>query len=106
MCKTKFLQMCSFSIISLLSTLWIYHFHCFAMLFLLLYLVSILILYINTLISRIFCISTKIPHPEENGYFSSKRNTPLLLLLRNPCYQIIVYIIWDFINDITKKKLP
>ena len=50
-----------FLLFLLLSTLWIYHFHCFPFSFLLLYLSFHLVLDINALISRIFGIFSQIP---------------------------------------------
>ena len=61
MCKTKFLQMCSFSFVftspqhfeSIIVIAFLVHFYCYAEVF-------TLILYITTLISRIFRTSTQI----------------------------------------------
>ena len=52
--KLNFYKCVHFLLFLLFSTLWIYHFHCFLISFLLLYLISTLIFYITTLIFRIF----------------------------------------------------
>ena len=75
--------------------------------FLLLYLiVSTLIPCIVTLILRIFCIPTWIPGQGfikiVNLVQQQQKKSPVLLL-HNPPNQIIFYIIWDVISDITKK---
>ena len=82
-CKTKcvklnFYKCVHFILFSLLSTLWIYHFHCFP--------ISFLLLYLN------FHLDSPHHHPDwphfshfqpesrrrfKNDYFSSKTNTPL-----------------------------
>ena len=67
-CKTKcvklnFYKNVNFHLCSILSTVWIYHFHCFPMSFLLLNLTFTLILCIATLISGINHIFTHIPDP-------------------------------------------
>ena len=64
-CKTKcaklnFYKCAHFVLFLLLSTPWIYHLRCFPISFHFLFHFT-LILYIATLISHIFCISTQIP---------------------------------------------
>ena len=80
-CKTKcvkkfFLQM---RLIWLLFTLWIYHFHCFP--------VSFLLLYLSFRLDSLHCQPDLLrfshfhidsrPRFQENSYFSLKTNTPL-----------------------------
>ena len=105
--KKIFYKCVSFLLFWLRLTHWIYHFHCFLFSFLLLY----LFFHLDSLHRRpdfprfLHFHTDSRPRFQENSYFSLKTNTPPLLLLHNPRYQIIVYIIWDVISDITKKKI-
>ena len=84
-CKTKcvklnFYKCVSFLLLWLLSTLWIYHFHCFPISFLLLYLSSF---HLDSLHRHpdfphfLHFHTDSRPIFQENSYFSSKTNTPL-----------------------------
>ena len=98
-CKTKcvklnFYKCVHFLLFLFLFTLWIYHFYCFPISFLLLYLSFHL---------------DSVNHHSDFLHFShflpgSKNKHSPFLLLHNPRYQITAYIIWDVISDITKKN--
>ena len=66
--------------------------------------ITIPIIPIVTLILRIFCIPAWIPDQDFIKIVNlvKKKKSPVLLL-HNPPNQIIFYIIWDVISDITKK---
>ena len=83
----------------IISIAFLFHFYCYTS-------VSTLILYLTTLISHIFCISTQIPDQyfKEIVTLVQKRTIPRLLL-HNLWYKITVYTIWDVISVITKKYL-
>ena len=73
--KLNFYKRVHFLLFVLLSTLWIYHFHCFPISFLLLYLSFHLDPVHHKLDFPLYSHFHQIP--EENSYFNSKTNTPL-----------------------------
>ena len=73
--KLNFYKRVHFLLFVLLSTLWIYHFHCFPISFLLLYLSFHLDPVHRNPDFPLYSHFHQIP--EENSYFNSKMNTPL-----------------------------
>ena len=100
--ETKFLQV-HFLLFWLLPTLWFYHFHCYSMSFLLIYLSSTLIPCIAILIPHIFCIFIQIPcipklHSLAPG-FPSNSSHPHPYSLHFP-HSILQFSILDFTDSL------
>ena len=109
MCETKFLRMCSFSII--LPSLHSFDLSCLLLCY------SFLLLYLSFHLDSLLCYNDALQfwdfHPgsrhthTDSPYFHpithipSFPNTPLLLL-HSPQHQTIIYIIYEVISDSTK----
>ena len=105
MFKLSFYKCVHFLLFLLLSTLWIYQFHCFPILFLLLYLSFHLDSVHHHPDFPHISISTQIPDQDFKKIVTSvQKRTLRFAITANPGYQISAYIIWDFISDTTKKN--